>query len=138
MDGAAALPAPVLLDKQLGATMAWLFLAFAIVFEIAGTTALKMSEGFTRLGPSLLILPAYTLSFVLLGMAVREIPISIAYAIWSAIGTAAITVIGMMLFREPLTLIKVAFIGLIIIGVVGLHVTSARESPLDSKTTVEE
>ena len=106
--------------------MAWLFLAFAIVFEIAGTTALKMSEGFTRLGPSLLILPAYTLSFVLLGIAVREIPISIAYAIWSAIGTAAITVIGMMLFREPLTLIKVAFIGLIIIGVVGLHVTSAR------------
>lgn len=107
--------------------MAWVFLALAIVFEIAGTTALKMSEGFARLGPSLLILPAYALSFALLGFAVRDIPISIAYAIWSAVGTAAIATIGMVLFREPLTLMKIAFIGIIIIGVVGLQVTSAAE-----------
>lgn len=103
--------------------MAWAYLTLAIAFEIAGTTALKMSEGFQRLAPTLLILPAYTISFAFLGLALRDIPVGIAYAIWSAVGTAAIAVIGFMLFREPMTLAKVAFIGIIIIGVVGLQLT---------------
>lgn len=118
--------------------MAWIFLALAIAFEIAGTTALKMSEGFARLGPSLVILPAYAISFVLLGIAVKDIPIGIAYAIWSAVGTAAIAAIGIMVFREPLTLIKVAFIGLIIIGVVGLQITSGRQRPVEAGDTLEQ
>lgn len=118
--------------------MAWIFLALAIAFEIAGTTALKMSEGFARLGPSLVILPAYAISFVLLGIAVKDIPIGIAYAIWSAVGTAAIAAIGIMVFREPLTLIKVAFIGLIIIGVVGLQITSGRQRPAEAGDTLEQ
>jgi small multidrug resistance pump len=103
--------------------MAWVYLTLAIVFEIAGTTVLKMSDGFARLLPSLLILPAYGISFAFLGFAVRDIPIGVAYAIWAAVGTAAIATIGVALFREPFTLAKVMFIGIIIIGVVGLQLT---------------
>ena len=105
--------------------MAWAYLTLAILFEIAGTTALKMSAGFARLIPSLLILPAYAVSFAFLAVAVRDIPIGVAYAIWSAVGTAAIATIGIALFREPVTLAKMAFIGVIIIGVVGLQLTEA-------------
>lgn len=107
--------------------MAWAYLTLAIVFEVAGTTSLKMSEGFARLVPTLMILPAYAISFGFLGFAIREIPISVAYAIWSAVGTAAIAAIGIVLFREPITLAKVAFIGIIIIGVVGLQLTQAAD-----------
>jgi small multidrug resistance pump len=108
--------------------MAWAYLTLAIVFEVAGTTSLTMSKGFTRLVPTLLILPAYVISFGLLGFAIRDIPVSVAYAIWSAVGTAAIAVIGIVLFREPITVAKVGFIGIIIIGVVGLQLTEAAGS----------
>jgi small multidrug resistance pump len=108
--------------------MAWAYLTLAIVFEVAGTTSLKMSEGFVRLVPALLILPAYVISFGFLGFAIRDIPVSVAYAIWSAVGTAAIAVIGIVLFREPITLAKVTFIGVIIIGVVGLQLAEASGS----------
>jgi small multidrug resistance pump len=108
--------------------MAWTYLTLAIVFEVAGTTSLKMSEGFTRLVPTLLILPAYVISFGLLGFAIRDIPIGVAYAIWSAIGTAAIAVIGIVLFREPITAVKAGFIMVIIIGVVGLQLTETAGS----------
>ena len=108
--------------------MAWVYLAIAIVFEIAGTTSLKMSEGFGRLVPALLVLPAYAISFGFLGFAIRDIPVSVAYAIWSAVGTAAIAAIGIVLFREPITLAKMVFIGVIIIGVAGLQLTEAAES----------
>jgi small multidrug resistance pump len=118
--------------------MAWAYLTLAIVFEIAGTTALKMSEGFARLLPSLLILPAYAISFGFLAVAIREIPISVAYAIWSAVGIAAIAAIGFAFFREPLTLARVAFIAVIIIGVVGLQLTEAKaESSIESGTPLE-
>jgi small multidrug resistance pump len=106
--------------------MAWAYLTLAIVFEVAGTTSLKMSEGFARLVPALLVLPAYVISFGFLGFAIRDIPVGVAYAIWSAVGTAAIAVIGMVLFREPITLTKAAFIGVIIIGVVGLQLAEGR------------
>ena len=108
--------------------MAWVYLTIAIVFEIAGTTSLKMSEGFARLVPALLVLPAYAISFGFLGFAIRDIPVSVAYAIWSAVGTAAIAAIGIVLFREPITLAKMVFIGVIIIGVAGLQLTEAAES----------
>lgn len=112
--------------------MAWAYLALAIFFEIAGTTALKMSDGFVRLTPTLLILPAYAVSFGFLGIAIREIPLGVAYAIWSAVGTAAIAAISIALFREPITLAKVAFIGVIIIGVVGLQLVGASEGSVDA------
>jgi small multidrug resistance pump len=105
--------------------MAWAYLTLAIVFEVAGTTSLKMSEGFARPVPALLILPAYAISFGFLGFAIRDIPVGVAYAIWSAVGTAAIAAIGIVLFREPMTPAKLTFIGVIIIGVVGLQLAEA-------------
>ena len=103
--------------------MAWLFLGLAILFEVAGTTALKMSHGFTQLLPSLAIFPAYGVSLAFLALAVKEVPISVAYAIWAAVGTALIATIGILWFSEPVTLAKVLFIGLIIVGVIGLHLS---------------
>lgn len=103
--------------------MEWAYLSLAIVFEIFGTTCIKLSEGFTRIAPSVLIVPAYVVSFLMLALAVRVIPISIAYAVWSGIGTAAIAVIGILVFKEPLTLAKAAFLAIIIVGAVGLHLS---------------
>lgn len=101
--------------------MAWLYLAFAIGFEIAGTTCLKLSAGFTRPLPSALMLAAYVASFSLLTLAVRVIPISVAYAVWSAIGTAVIAAIGVIVFREPFSWLKLGCLVVIIAGVAGLH-----------------
>ncbi len=101
--------------------MAWIYLGLAILFEVAGTTSLKMSEGFTQLLPSLVIFPAYGISIALLALAVKEMPISVAYAVWAAAGTALIAAIGMLWFREPATPAKLVFIGVIIVGVIGLH-----------------
>lgn len=101
--------------------MAWAYLAVAIGFEICGTVALKLSDGFAHVLPSLLILPAYGVSFVFLTMAVKTIPISVAYAVWSGVGIAVISLIGMGWFREPVTIAKLAFIAVIVIGIVGLH-----------------
>lgn len=98
----------------------WLYLAGAIALEIAGTVSMKLSEGFTKLIPSILIFVFYVLSFLALTMALKKIDLSIAYAIWAGVGTALIVLIGVAHFKEPLTLIKMVSIGLIIIGVVGL------------------
>lgn len=109
--------------------MAWAYLALAIAFEIVGTTMLKLSDGFTRLAPTAAILPAYGISFTFLALAVRDIPLGVAYAIWSGVGTAAIAAIGMAWFREPLTAAKVVFVAVIIVGVVGLHLAGAAAAP---------
>jgi small multidrug resistance pump len=109
--------------------MAWLCLALAIAFEIAGTTALKLSDGFTRLTPSVLLFAFYAVSFVFLAFAVKVVPISLGYAIWSGVGTAVIAVIGFVAFKEPVTALKVFFIGVIIAGVIGLHLSDRSASP---------
>lgn len=102
----------------------WAWLAAAILFEVGGTTSMKLSQGFTRTVPSILMFVLYALSFSALTIAVERISISTAYAIWSGIGTALITSIGILHFREPATLLRMMFILLIIGGVVGLHLTS--------------
>jgi small multidrug resistance pump len=91
------------------------------VLEVTGTTAMKLSHGFTRLMPSVLIFVFYGASFVALTFALKKVDVSIAYAIWSGIGTAAIAVIGIAYFREPATVVKLVSIVLIIIGVIGLN-----------------
>lgn len=101
--------------------MAWLYLFLAIILEIAGTTSMKLSEGFSRLLPSILLFVFYALSFVAVTYALKEIDVSVAYAVWSGLGTALITVIGILWFDEPVTAAKLISIGLIIIGVVGLN-----------------
>jgi small multidrug resistance pump len=104
----------------------WFYLAAAICLEVAGTTSMKLSNGFDRLIPSVLIFVFYGLSFSVLTFALRRIDISIAYAIWAGLGTALIAVIGMVYFREPLTLLKIGSLLLIILGVVGLNLSGAR------------
>jgi small multidrug resistance pump len=103
------------------------WLALAIGSEIIATTALKLSDGFTKLIPSLVVVAGYGLSFYGLSITLRSIPLGVVYAVWSGVGTAAIVLIGVLLFREMLDAIKVAGIGLIIVGVVVLNgATSVR------------
>ncbi|MFE9094987.1 DMT family transporter [Streptomyces sp. NPDC007264] len=101
--------------------MQYAFLAGAIASEVVATSAMKYSEGFSRLWPSLVTLLGYVISFVLLAQALKTLSIGTAYAIWSGVGTAAVAGIGLVLFGEGLDLVKIAGIGLIIGGVVVLN-----------------
>ncbi|MFP4561076.1 MAG: DMT family transporter [Thiohalorhabdus sp.] len=103
----------------------WSFLVAAIVLEVAGTTCLKLSDGLTRLIPTLLMLVLYGVSLVCLAMAVKRIEIGVAYAVWAGMGTALIAVIGFVFFREVVTPLKIVSIGLIILGVLGLNLGPA-------------
>lgn len=104
--------------------MHWVFLGIAIVLEVAGTTSMKLADGFTRPVPSVLIFVFYGLSFTALTFALKKIEISVTYAIWSGVGMALIAGIGAVWFREALTPMKIAAILLIIVGVVMLNLTS--------------
>ena len=103
--------------------MTWLYLVLAILLEVSGTTCMKLSEGFTRMVPSILLVVFYTLSFGMLTLALKRIDVSVAYAIWSGVGTALIASIGVLWFREPATAMKLISLGLIIMGVVGLNLS---------------
>jgi small multidrug resistance pump len=100
-----------------------LYLAAAIVLEICGTTSLKLSEGFTRIGPSGAVIVCYAASFALLSIALRGIDLSIAYALWSGVGTAVVAAIGIIWLGEPAGSWKLASLALIVLGVVGLHLS---------------
>ncbi len=102
--------------------MSWLYLFVAIAFEVAGTTAMKFSDGFTRWGPSLVMLVCYLASLAVLSLTLKEIELGVAYAVWGGLGIALITVIGCLVFGESVTAIKIGCIALIITGVVGLNV----------------
>lgn len=99
----------------------YLFLFVAIVFEVIGTTALKESEGFTRLSPSLVTALAYAVSFVALALTLRTIPVGLAYAIWSGVGMVLIAAIGWFRFRQTLDTPAILGLGLIVIGVVVIN-----------------
>ncbi|MEW2050150.1 multidrug efflux SMR transporter [Streptomyces sp. NBC_00377] len=105
--------------------MGYLTLAGAIAAEVAATTAMKYSDGFSRLWPSLLTAVGYVVSFLLLAQTLKTVGIGTAYAIWAGVGTAAIAVIGLALFGESLTLTKVAGVLLIVGGVVVLNLGGA-------------
>jgi len=105
----------------------WFFLSSAIVFEVAGTISMKLSEGFTKLVPSVLLFMFYAASFVALTFALKKIDVSVAYAVWSGVGTALITTIGILYFREAATALKLVSILLIIVGVVGLNLSGAKQ-----------
>jgi small multidrug resistance pump len=104
--------------------MGWILLIVAIVLEVAGTTNMKLSEGFSKLVPSVLVLFFYALSIIALTFAVNRLDVSVAYAVWSGMGTALVAVIGLWYFQESLTSVKVVALGLIVVGVVMLHLTS--------------
>lgn len=105
--------------------MSWVYLMFAILFEVSGTTCMKLSNGFTRLLPSALIFVFYACSFTLMTLAIKKIEVSIVYAVWSGLGTAIIAMIGILVFKESTTLLKMASILLIIIGVLALNLSNA-------------
>jgi small multidrug resistance pump len=100
---------------------AWTVLGAAIVLEVAGTTSMRLSEGFTRMTPSVLIFVFYALSFVLNTFVIRTLGLSVVYAVWSGVGTVLTAMIGFLYFKEPATALKLASIGLIVIGVMGVH-----------------
>jgi small multidrug resistance pump len=104
----------------------WLLLAGAIVLEIGGTSALKLSDGLSRLAPSLAVLVLYAGSFACLALALRRIELGVAYAVWSGIGTAAIALIGILVFKESASALKLVSLALVIAGVVGLNLAEAK------------
>ena len=105
----------------------WLLLTAAIVLEVAGTTSMKLADGFTKLIPSILLFVFYAASFIVLTFALKKIDVSVAYAVWSGVGTALIAVIGILYFRETVTVLKLLSIVLIIAGVVGLNLSGAKQ-----------
>lgn len=100
-----------------------LLLGSAIFFELIATSALKASDGFTRLAPSVITALGYAAAFYLLSLTLKRMEIGVVYAIWSGAGTALMSVIGYFLFAEALPPLKVASIGLIVLGVIGLNLS---------------
>jgi small multidrug resistance pump len=103
--------------------MSAVYLAAAIVLEICGTTSLKLSDGFTRVGPAGAVVLCYVASFALLSLALRGIELSIAYAVWSGVGTAVVAAIGILWFGETAGAWKLLCLALIVLGVAGLHLS---------------
>jgi small multidrug resistance pump len=97
------------------------YFLLAILLEVAGITSMKLSEGFSYVGPSVLIFIFYGFSFIFLALSLKRMEVSIAYAMWSGIGTLLIAVIGIFFFHEHVTLIKIMSLGLIVLGVFGLR-----------------
>jgi quaternary ammonium compound-resistance protein SugE len=100
--------------------MAWIYLLLAGLFEIAWAIGLKYTHGFSRLLPSVLTVAAMALSLALLGLALRTLPVGTAYAIWTGIGAVGTAALGIYLFSEPATAARLACIGVIVGGIVGL------------------
>lgn len=104
--------------------MAWGILFIAGLFEIGWAVGLKYTEGFTRLGPTLLTAASVILSMGLLGLAVRTLPLGTAYAVWTGIGMIGTVTLGILLFGEQATPVRLICIGLIVTGIVGLQLTT--------------
>ncbi|WP_206921899.1 DMT family transporter [Alicyclobacillus suci] len=104
--------------------MSWLLLFFAIVLEFLGTLSTKLSHGFERILPSVLMFVFYLGSMVTWNFALKKIDVSIGYAVWSGLGIAFTAVMGMLFFKEPINVSKIFFTVLIIVGVIGLSLKS--------------
>lgn len=100
--------------------MAWFLLFLAGLFEIGWAIGLKYTDGFTRLVPSLLTATSMVISVGLLGLALKTLPIGTGYAVWTGIGTIGTAILGIVLFSEPATALRLACIGLIVVGILGL------------------
>jgi len=100
--------------------MAWVYLAFAGLFEIGWAIGLKYTDGFTRLAPSILTALSMVASVLLLGLALKTLPVGTGYAVWTGIGTVGTALLGIVLLGEPATVMRLACIGLIVAGILGL------------------
>jgi quaternary ammonium compound-resistance protein SugE len=104
--------------------MPWLLLFIAGLFEIGWAIGLKYTEGFTRPLPTILTLASMVASIALLGLALKALPVGTAYAVWTGIGTVGTAILGMVLFGDPATALRLACIGLIVAGILGLKLVS--------------
>lgn len=104
--------------------MAWVVLFLAGLFEIGWAVGLKYTEGFTRLAPSLWTAASIVVSFWLLGLALRSLPLGTAYAVWTGVGTTGTAILGILLFGESADVLRLACIGLIVAGIVGLKLAT--------------
>ncbi|MBU1334306.1 MAG: quaternary ammonium compound efflux SMR transporter SugE [Devosia sp.] len=104
--------------------MAWVYLIIAGLFEMGWAIGLKYTDGFTRLVPTALTVAAMIVSVILLGLALRDLPVGTGYAIWTGIGTVGTALLGMYLFGDPATVARLACIGMIVAGIVGLKLFS--------------
>lgn len=104
--------------------MAWIILFIAGLFEVGWAVGLKYTEGFTRLWPTVGTAVALIASMVLLGLSLRTLPLGTAYAVWTGIGTVGTVILGIVLFREPATAMRLLCIALILAGIVGLKMSA--------------
>ena len=114
--------------------MYWIWLFVAILLEVAATVFMKFSDGFSKLIPTLIMGLLYGISFIPLAIALKKMEVSVAYAVWSAVGTALITVLGMFLFHEKLSMVKIGGIALIILGVVAINLNEQTGSTENQAT----
>ena len=105
--------------------MAWIVLVVAGVFEVVWAIGLKYTDGFTRLWPSLGTALSMLVSVVLLGLAMRDLPVGTAYAVWTGIGAVGTVILGIVLFGDPANAPRLVCVGLIVAGILGLKLTSA-------------
>jgi quaternary ammonium compound-resistance protein SugE len=108
----------------MGRFMAWFLLFVAGLFEVGWAVGLKFTEGFTRAVPTTLTVISMIISVVLLGLAVKTLPIGTAYAVWTGIGTVGTVLLGIWLMGDPATAVRLICIGLIIAGIAGLKLTA--------------
>lgn len=104
--------------------MSWLILFFAGLFEIAWAVGLKYSDGFTRLLPSVLTLAAMVISVVLLGWAMKGLPLGTAYAVWTGIGAVGTVIVGIFLFGESMAPLRLLSVALVVTGLIGLKLSN--------------
>lgn len=104
--------------------MAWAYLVLAGLFEVGWAIGLKYTDGFTRLVPSVLTLVSMVVSVLLLGLALKTLPVGTGYAVWTGIGTVGTALLGIYLMGEPATATRLACIGLIVAGILGLKLAS--------------
>lgn len=100
---------------------AWIALTASIILEVAGTTSLKLSDGFSRLTPSILVCVFYGISFYAFAHAIKKIDLGTAYAVWAGSGTALVAIVGFIWFQDSITTLKILSLGLIVAGVAGLN-----------------
>ncbi|MEX2643762.1 MAG: quaternary ammonium compound efflux SMR transporter SugE [Acetobacterales bacterium] len=105
--------------------MGWLWLFMAGLFEIGWAVGLKYTDGFSRWLPTALTLAAMVVSVALLGLALKTLPLGTAYAVWTGIGSVGTVILGILLFGEPATAVRLGCIGLILAGIVGLKLSAA-------------
>ncbi|AVX88379.1 MULTISPECIES: quaternary ammonium compound efflux SMR transporter SugE [Pseudomonas] len=104
--------------------MSWIILFFAGLFEVGWAVGLKYTDGFTRPLPTVLTVAAMAISLGLLGLAMKELPLGTAYAIWTGVGAVGTVIAGIILFGESMALIRLASVALIITGLIGLKVSA--------------